>query len=131
MSTSIRQLTAVLVYNNRTAIRMTKQCFGAGTNCLWVAGIDIYAMVTVCVLPRLMILLTIRFRLHIFIMTSMVKGLTYLIHWLIQDSTLLRMIMESASPFKETRIKLEPKFGPMIAILRRHASAGNGVISEH
>jgi len=110
---------------------MTKQCFGAGTNCLWVAGIDIYAMVTESALPRLMILLTIRFRLHIFIMTSMVKGLTYLIHWLIQDSTLLRMITESASPFKETRIKPEPKFGPMIAILRRQVSAGNGVISEH
>ena len=131
VSTLIRKVMTVLVFNNQTVIQMTTRCFGAGTKCPWVAGIDIYVMVTECVLPRLIILLIIRFRLHIIIMTNMLKDLTYSIHWLILDSTLLRMIMKNASPFKETRIKTEPKFGPMIAILRRRVSAGNGKICNH
>ena len=131
VSTVIRSLIVALVYNNRTAIRMTKRCSGAGTKRLWVAGIDIYVMVMECVLPRLTMLPKMRFRLHFITWSSMPKGLTYCIPWLIQDSTLLRMIVGNVFPSKETPVKPEPKFGPMIAILWRQASAGNGVICNH
>ena len=128
VSTLIHKLIAVLVFNNRAAIRMTKNCFGVGTRFPWVAGIDIYAMVTKCVLPHQAILPITRSRLLLPTLTRKPKGLSYRIHGVILDSTLLRMITESVSPLRITRIKPELKFGPMIAILWRRVSAGNGVI---